>query len=133
AYRNFNTWLGDPPRALLTRAIIDEVLENNLVGQTRLVGEYLKSHLAPLAIRYHRLVTNIRGNGTFLAFDCPTAELRAEFLNLMRQEGVNMGGSGELAVRFRPMLTLTKTHVNVFLTRLESVLNKMYQKHWPRN
>ncbi|KAJ1856210.1 hypothetical protein GGH12_002689 [Coemansia sp. RSA 1822] len=133
AYRNFNTWLGDPPRALLAQAIVDEVLEKNLVGQTRLVGEYLKSHLLPLAIRYHRLVTSVRGNGTFLAFDCPTPELRAEFIELMRQEGVNMGGSGDRAVRFRPMLTLTKTHVNVFLTRLESVLNKMYQKYWPRN
>ncbi|KAJ2501720.1 hypothetical protein GGH96_001684 [Coemansia sp. RSA 1972] len=132
-YRNFNTWLGDPPRALLTQAIVDEVLEKNLVGQTRLVGEYLKSHLLPLAIRYHRLVSSVRGNGTFLAFDCPTPELRAEFLELMRKEGVNMGGSGDRAVRFRPMLTLTKTHVNVFLTRLESVLNKMYQKYWPRN
>ncbi|KAJ2849365.1 hypothetical protein IWW36_002681 [Coemansia brasiliensis] len=131
AYRNFNTWLGDLPRALIARGIIDEITEDNLVEQVRKTGEYLKSHLQPLAIRYHRLVTNVRGQGTFLAFDCPTTELRTEFLNLMRQEGVNMGGSGEVTVRFRPMLTLTKTHVNVFLTRLESVLNKMYKKHWP--
>ncbi|KAI9476729.1 hypothetical protein LPJ79_002045 [Coemansia sp. RSA 1821] len=133
AYRNFNTWLGDLPRALIARGIIDEITEGNLVEQVRKTGEYLKSHLQPLAIRYHRLVSNVRGQGTFLAFDCPNAELRTEFLNLMRQEGVNMGGSGEVTVRFRPMLTLTKTHVNVFLTRLESVLNKMYKKHWPQN
>ncbi|KAJ2389706.1 4-aminobutyrate transaminase [Coemansia sp. RSA 2611] len=132
AYRNFNTWLGDPPRALIARAIVDEVLGQGLVAQVRATGAYLLSHLQPLAIRYHRLVQNVRGAGTFLAFDCPTAELRAELLHLLRQEGVNMGGSGELAVRFRPMLTLAKPHVNVFLTRLESVLNKMDQKHWPR-
>ncbi|KAJ2610370.1 hypothetical protein H4S08_003644 [Coemansia sp. RSA 1365] len=131
-YRNFNTWLGDPPRALIASAIVSEVLEKNLVQNVSETGSYLLSHLRPLAVRYHRLVTNVRGNGTFLAFDCPSAELRTEFLELMRMEGVNMGGSGERAVRFRPMLTLSKSHVNIFLTRFESVLNKLYKKHWPQ-
>ncbi|KAJ2015806.1 hypothetical protein GGI14_004044 [Coemansia sp. S680] len=131
-YRNFNTWLGDPSRALMTRAIVDEVLERNLVEQARDTGAYLKSHLEPLAIRYFRVFNSVRGEGTFLAFDCTSAELRTELLHLMRMEGVNMGGSGDVAVRFRPMLTLTKAHVNVFITRFESVLNKLYQKHWPR-
>ncbi|KAJ2645159.1 4-aminobutyrate transaminase [Coemansia sp. RSA 1694] len=130
--RNFNTWLGDPSRALLTGAIVDEVLARGLVEQARDTGAYLKRHLQPLAIRYFRVFNSVRGEGTFLAFDCTSAELRAELLQLMRLEGVNMGGSGDVAVRFRPMLTLTKAHVNVFLTRFESVLNKLYQKHWPR-
>ncbi|KAJ2910991.1 hypothetical protein GGI21_000286 [Coemansia aciculifera] len=130
--RNFNTWLGDPSRALVTSAIVDEVLAQDLVEQARVTGAYLKSHLVPLAIRYFRIFNSVRGEGTFLAFDCTSPELRAELLQLMRMEGVNMGGSGDVAVRFRPMLTLTKAHVNVFLTRFESVLNKLYQKHWPR-
>ncbi|KAJ2001623.1 hypothetical protein H4R26_004035 [Coemansia thaxteri] len=131
-FRNFNTWLGDPSRALLTRAIVDEVLARGLVDQVRATGAYLKSHLVPLAIRYFRVFDSVRGDGTLLAFDCTSPELRAELLHLMRLEGVNMGGSGDVAVRFRPMLTLTNAHVNVFLTRFESVLNKLYQKHWPR-
>ncbi|KAI9504464.1 4-aminobutyrate aminotransferase [Coemansia spiralis] len=130
-YRNFNTWMGDPARAIVARAIVDEVLEKRLVEQVREVGAYLVSHLEPLGVRYHRIVRNVRGQGTFVAFDCPSTELRTELLDLMRREGVNMGGSGDVTVRFRPMLTLTKAHVNVFLARFQSVLNKMYQKHWP--
>ncbi|KAJ1734918.1 hypothetical protein LPJ61_000818 [Coemansia biformis] len=129
--RNFNTWLGDIPRALIAKAIVAEVAEHGLVKQVNETGAYMLKHLKPLAVRYHRVVTNVRGQGTFLAFDCPTSEIRAELLQLMRNEGVNMGGSGEETVRFRPMLTLTKAHVNVFLTRFQSVLNKLYQKHWP--
>ncbi|KAJ1944547.1 hypothetical protein EC988_005959, partial [Linderina pennispora] len=132
AYRNFNTWMGDPSRALIAKAIVDEVRAKGLVQQVQEVGKYLKGHLEPLAVRYPRVIKNVRGAGTFLAFDCPTAELRAELLELMKNEGVNMGGSGETSVRFRPMLTLTKAHVNVFLTRFESVLNKLYKKHWPQ-
>ncbi|KAJ2718508.1 hypothetical protein GGI07_005729 [Coemansia sp. Benny D115] len=131
-YRNFNTWMGDPPRTLLNRAIISEVLDHDLAAAVRDTGSYLVSHLKPLAVRYHRLLGNVRGVGTLVAFDCPTPELRAELLHLMRLEGVNMGGSGDVAVRFRPMLTLTNKHVNVFLTRFESVLNKMYRNHWPQ-
>ncbi|KAJ2389874.1 hypothetical protein GGI05_003372 [Coemansia sp. RSA 2603] len=124
--------MGDPPRTLLARAIVNEVLANDLPAHVRDTGAYLLSHLQPMSVRYHRIVSNVRGCGTFIAFDCPSPEMRAELLNLMRLEGVNMGGSGETAVRFRPMLTLTKTHVNVFLTRFESVLNKLYRKHWPQ-
>ncbi|KAI8321682.1 4-aminobutyrate transaminase [Martensiomyces pterosporus] len=131
-FRNFNTWLGDPPRAIVARAIVSEVLEKNLAEQVRGTGAYLKSHLLPLAVRYHRVFNSVRGEGTFLAFDCTSPEIRAELLHLMRLEGVNMGGSGDVSVRFRPMLTLTKAHVNVFLTRFESVLNKLYKKHWPQ-
>ncbi|KAJ1812525.1 hypothetical protein LPJ56_003833 [Coemansia sp. RSA 2599] len=131
-YRNFNTWMGDPARALLARAIVSEVLDKDLSAHVRDTGDYLLSHLRPLAVRYHRLVGSVRGCGTFVAFDCPSTELRTELLHLMRLEGVNMGGSGETTVRFRPMLTLSKSHVNVFLTRFESVLNKMYRKHWPQ-
>ncbi|KAJ2523657.1 hypothetical protein GGI11_001351 [Coemansia sp. RSA 2049] len=131
-FRNFNTWLGDPARALIARAIVSEVLDNALVEQVRGTGDYLLGHLRPLAIRYHRLVANVRGQGTFVAFDCPSPAMRSELLELMRREGVNMGGSGEVAVRFRPMLTLTNRHVNLFLARFESVLNKMYKKHWPQ-
>ncbi|KAJ1839778.1 4-aminobutyrate transaminase, partial [Coemansia sp. RSA 486] len=108
------------------------VIDKGLLAHVRATGDYFTSHLKPLAVRYHRLVSNVRGTGTFLAFDCPSTEMRTELLHLMRMEGVNMGGSGETTVRFRPMLTLSKSHVNVFLTRFESVLNKMYQKHWPQ-
>ncbi|KAJ2716955.1 4-aminobutyrate transaminase [Coemansia spiralis] len=131
-YRNFNTWMGDIPRVLIAKAIMDEVAERGLIEQVRETGAYLLSHLRPLAIRYHRVLGNVRGKGTFVAFDCSSPEIRAELLQLMRNEGVNMGGSGEMTVRFRPMLTLTKGHVNVFVARFQSVLNKLYQKHWPQ-
>ncbi|KAJ1919488.1 hypothetical protein H4219_001959 [Mycoemilia scoparia] len=129
--RNFNTWLGDPVRTIQAQALIKAIKEDNLLEQVQTVGKYLLGHLQPLGVRYHRIIQNVRGIGTLLAFDCPTTELRNELLTILRNEGVNMGGAGDRSVRFRPMLTLEKKHVNIFLTRLESALNKMYQKHWP--
>ncbi|KAJ1679757.1 hypothetical protein EV182_001389 [Spiromyces aspiralis] len=129
--RNFNTWLGDPVRAIHAQTIIETIHNENLLDRVNETGRYLLGHLRPLSVRYHRLIGNVRGIGTFAAIDCPTTELRNELVSLLRNEGINMGGSGERTIRFRPMLTLEKKHVNVFLTRFESVLNKLYKKYWP--
>lgn len=33
AYRQFNTWMGDPARAVLSRAVVAEILDNDLAAK----------------------------------------------------------------------------------------------------
>lgn len=33
AYRQFSTWIGDPARAVLSKAVVGEILKNKLVEQ----------------------------------------------------------------------------------------------------
>ena len=33
AYRQFNTWIGDPARVAMSKAVINEILDKNLVEQ----------------------------------------------------------------------------------------------------
>ena len=108
-YRQFNTWMGDPARAILFRAIIQEIERLKLVESTAQVGEYLYSGLERLAERYPNDIQNLRGKGqgTFLAWDSPR---RDDFLRKAKGLGVNIGGSGERAVRLRPMLVFQKHH-----------------------
>ena len=108
-YRQFNTWMGDPARAILFRAIIQEIERLNLVESTAQVGEYLYSGLGRLAERYPSEIQNLRGKGqgTFLAWDSPR---RDDFLKKAKGLGVNIGGSGEQAIRLRPMLVFQKHH-----------------------
>jgi 4-aminobutyrate aminotransferase / (S)-3-amino-2-methylpropionate transaminase len=42
--------------------------------------------------------------GTFIAFDAESVEARDNFIKGMRNKAVVIGGSGEKAVRLRPML-----------------------------
>ena len=116
-YRQFNTWMGDPARAILFRAIIREIERLNLVESTARVGEYLYSGLERLAECYPNEIQNLRGKGqgTFLAWDSPR---RDEFLKEAKGLGVNIGGSGERAVRLRPMLVFQKHHGMFTLCRL---------------
>lgn len=119
-YRQFNTWMGDPARAILFRAIIDEIERLNLVENTAETGDYLYAGLENLGKKYPGEVQNLRGKGqgTFIAWDSPR---RDEVLKKSKGVGINIGGSGEKAVRLRPMLIFQKKHADILLEGLEKV------------
>ncbi|GKT88132.1 4-aminobutyrate aminotransferase [Colletotrichum tofieldiae] len=120
-YRQFNTWMGDPARAILFRAIVDEVERLGLVENTARVGDYLFGKLEGLAAQYPGQFANLRGKGqgTFIAFDNPR---RDEFLKKAKGLGINIGGSGESAVRLRPMLIFQEHHADILIEALEKIV-----------
>lgn len=120
-YRQFNTWMGDPTRALLFRAIYEEIERLDLVNHTAKVGDYLYGKLEALAKKYPGEFENLRGKGmgTFIAFDSPR---RDEFLKRAKAFGVNIGGSGVSAVRLRPMLVFEQKHADILLEALEGIV-----------
>ncbi|PVI03939.1 4-aminobutyrate aminotransferase [Periconia macrospinosa] len=119
-YRQFNTWMGDPARAILFRAIIHEINRLDLVRSTAATGAYLHDGLARLADKFPGEIQNLRGKGqgTFIAWD---SDRRDEVLRKAKGVGVNIGGSGERAVRLRPMLVFQKHHADLLLERLEAI------------
>jgi 4-aminobutyrate aminotransferase/(S)-3-amino-2-methylpropionate transaminase len=92
----------------------------DLVKNAETTGDYLYEGLERLAERYPKDINNLRGKGqgTFIAFD---NHRREEVLKKAKAHGVNIGGSGELAVRLRPMLIFQKHHADMLLERLETV------------
>lgn len=121
AYRQFNTWMGDPARVLVFKSIIEEIERLDLVENTRLVGDYLYAGLEKLAKQYPKEFMNLRGKGqgTFIAFDSPQ---RDAFLKKAKTFGVNIGGCGEAAVRLRPMLVFQKHHADILLDVMEKII-----------
>lgn len=123
-YRQFNTWMGDPARAILFRSIFEEIERLDLVNHTARVGGYLHQNLERLARQYPGQFQNLRGKnrGTFLAFDNPR---RDEFLKRAKSHGVNIGGSGMEAVRLRPMLVFQQHHADILLDTVEKVAQSL--------
>jgi 4-aminobutyrate aminotransferase/(S)-3-amino-2-methylpropionate transaminase len=120
AYRQFNTWMGDPARALLFRAIIQEINRLDLVQNTAATGDHLYNGLEQLSKKYPGEIQNLRGQGqgTFIAWDSPR---RDEVLKKGKSVGINIGGSGTEAVRLRPMLVFQKHHADLLLESLEKI------------
>lgn len=127
AYRQFNTWCGDPSKALIAKTIYHEIKKHSLVEKSAEVGDYLYKSLELLTRKYSNKTKNLRGEncGTFIAFDCFNPTKRNQFLLYMRAAGINIGGCGDSSVRFRPTLVFEKSHADVLLSATEYSLTRL--------
>ncbi|KAK7207504.1 4-aminobutyrate aminotransferase [Myxozyma melibiosi] len=125
-FRQFNTWCGDPSKALIARGIVKEVKDKDLVAQTARVGDYLYNALAELQTKYPAKMSNLRGKGrgTFIAWDAPDVDARNQFLLDMKAVGVNIGGCGAHSVRLRPTLVFEEKHADLLVKAIEAVFSK---------
>ncbi|EGC36694.1 4-aminobutyrate transaminase [Dictyostelium purpureum] len=125
SYRNFNTWMGDPLRALELEVVIEQIKKNHLLDNVTITGDYLKNGLFDISNKYPGVLSKIRGDGTFLAIDLPTAAERDAIIAAIRLKGVEMGVCGDKSIRFRPMLICKPNHIDQFLNRFDQTLNEL--------
>ncbi|KPI36530.1 4-aminobutyrate aminotransferase [Cyphellophora attinorum] len=121
-YRQFNTWMGDASKAILFRAIVDEIERLDLVRNVESTGKYLRAQLFELSQRSPNLFMNLRGQGTFIAFDSTDRDL---FIAKAKELGVLIGGCGERTVRLRPMLIFQEHHCDILIDVLTRVARDM--------
>lgn len=141
-YRSYNTWMGDPIRALQASSILKQIRDYGLVDHTKSVGEKLYERLESL-FEDKTGVSGLRGKGegTFIAWDFDDGGKRDAFVKKMRDRGVQMGGCGEKSVselawsvksrsklsvfpqvRLRPMLIFGDSHADVLVETIDAVL-----------
>ncbi|KJE98409.1 4-aminobutyrate transaminase [Capsaspora owczarzaki ATCC 30864] len=125
-YRIYNTWMGDPVRLLQAKFITEIIEQDNLIENTRVTGAYLQQGLQTLADQSQGNLENVRGLGTFIAFDVKTPALRDKLILAGRMEGLNMGGCGTRSIRLRPSLIFRPKHAALFLDRLEAASKKVF-------
>jgi len=125
SYRNFNTWMGDPMRAMELEVVVNQIKKDNLLETVQITGKYLRDSLHDLSSRFPDHIKNVRGLGTFCAFDCKDAANRDKLVAELRLLGVEAGGCGQETIRIRPMLVCRPRHIKQFLDRLETSVQKI--------
>lgn len=123
-YRVFNTWMGDPGKLLLLETILNVIKRDALLENVSRVGDKLKQGLYDAQRDFPHLLNSTRGRGTFLAINCKDAALRDDLVNRLKQNGVQSGGCGDVAIRFRPALIFEEKHVDIFLDIFNKVLKE---------
>ncbi|RLN54452.1 hypothetical protein BBJ28_00017410 [Nothophytophthora sp. Chile5] len=118
-YRIFNTWMGDPTKMITLQAVLEVVDRDSLLENVNITGEYLKNGLQEMAVAFPTLVSNVRGQGTYLAMDFPTEAVRNDFVGTMKKLGVASGGCGVKSVRFRPALVFQPRHAAEYLDKMQ--------------
>lgn len=125
AYRQFNTWCGDPARMILAGAIGAEITKHDLAAKTAKVGSYLYDKLSKLQTKYPNFIKDLRGKdrGTFIAWSMDDGTLRDKFLKDMKKYGVNVGGCAATSIRLRPMLIFEEKHANILVDAIDKLLS----------
>lgn len=98
-------------------AVLDVMEQENLVGNSKHIGDYLISELSKLED-----IKEVRGKGLMIAleFETPVAPIRKELLFKHR---IFTGVSGAKTIRLLPPLSLSKDQADQFITALTEVLN----------
>mmetsp|Transcript_14689 Transcript_14689/g.14775 ORF Transcript_14689/g.14775 Transcript_14689/m.14775 type:complete len:119 (+) Transcript_14689:1104-1460(+) len=106
---------------------IREVMDNdNLLRQTERVGMVLKNSLYALSQKYP--IYNVRGYGTFLAYDFISPDWANAFVKEMLELGVAVGTCGTQSIRVRPSLIFKPRHAEIYLDRTEFAINQILSK-----
>jgi len=113
-YRVFNTWMGDPCKALLFRQVVRTIKEDNLLERVKVCGVKLRDILDRAAKEAPAYVDNVRNQGCIAAFDSGSPANRDKLFSTLRNNGVFVGVNGTQSIRFRPPLIMEPEHLDQF-------------------
>ena len=117
-----STWGGSLVDMVRARRILEVIEADGLIARAEIAGAHLLRLLHSLA-EQHPEVTGVRGRGLMCAFSLPSAQVRAQVLDRLREhERVLLLGCGGRSVRFRPALTVTEAELEAGAAALDRVL-----------
>ena len=116
------TYSGQPLAMAVGLAVMQEVLEKNLVDNAAMQGEYIQKKLRELAARFQ--LTKIRGKGLLLAFDLPT-EQGAEVVAACLRQGLLVNSPQPATIRLMPALIVNTAEIDWMTEILANVLQEV--------
>ncbi|MBK7630097.1 MAG: L-lysine 6-transaminase [Ignavibacteriales bacterium] len=120
-----STWGADLTDMVRSKFILDVIKNENLVDNSKKVGEHLKYKLIKIKEEFPNLISNVRGLGLMCSFNLPTTEIRNTFRENCYKEKLMILGCGEKSIRFRPPLNITENEIDKGLTIIRKVLSLM--------
>jgi L-lysine 6-transaminase len=117
-----STWGGNLVDMVRSQRYLEIIEEENLVENSRMIGEYLLKQLNDLQNEFPSIVGNARGRGLFCAFDLNTPDVRNKLKNSCYEKGLIILGCGERSIRFRPPLNVSKKEIDLGVSIIKRAL-----------
>lgn len=115
-----STFGGNPLSCAVAVATVRYVIENDLPGNARRVGNYLMSRLNELKAEFP-LVSDVRGKGLLVALEF-SRDISRDVVYGCMEEGLLLNGVKPNALRFMPALNITNAEVDEAVGILHKVL-----------
>jgi L-lysine 6-transaminase len=117
-----STWGGNLVDMVRSRRILEAIEADGLCDRAAELGRYLLGRLDELAAELSGQVLDVRGRGLMCAFSLPTTAARDELIARLWQRGVIMLASGDVSVRFRPALTVSRDEIYAAVSAVREAL-----------
>lgn len=123
-----STWGGNLTDMVRGAKYLEIVKEEKLDENADTVGKYFLRRLEEIQDEMPELVSNARGRGLMIAFDCPTPEIRNKLHRKIFENGALCLKSGERGIRFRPALIINKEEVDEGIRIIRKSLKELAQE-----
>ena len=116
-----STFGGNPLACAVARKAIKVLIDENMIENAAVMGEYFRSGLSEIKSPY---VKEVRGRGLLIGVELvPEAQGARRFCEKLLTEGLLCKETHENIIRFAPPLVITKEEINWALERIERVLS----------
>ena len=132
-YRYFNTFGGNPVSCAAAMAVLDEIEENDLVTNAKIVGDHANTRLKTLAQKYE-VIGDVRGSGLIFGAELvldrgskvPATDFTNQIINAMRHKGIILSklGRHKNALKIRPPMPFSIENANLLIDTLDEVLGQ---------
>ena len=116
-----STFGGNPLGAAVARAALKVIVEEKLVENAAILGEYFQEQLAEIPSPY---VKEVRGKGLLIGVELkPEANGARRFCEALQQHGILAKETHENTIRFAPPLVIDRQTIDWALPHIRTVLN----------
>lgn len=128
----FNTFAGSPVQAAAGMAVLDEIVDRDLVEQVSDVGESLRTTLQKMQPDEPRM-GDVRGHGLFIGVDWvhpgttdPDVEGAAAMVEALKARKMLLGKAGQHrnVIKIRPPLVFEHEHADLFVEAYSAALTE---------
>lgn len=131
----FNTFGGNPVSCAIATEVLKTVEREQLQKNALAIGDYLKSELNKLAMKF-TILGDVRGQGLFLGIELvdshqnPMPNQTEYLLNRMKEHGILMSSDGpdHNVLKIKPPLVFSRENAEELLSTLEKILKEDYMR-----
>jgi ornithine--oxo-acid transaminase len=113
-----STFGGNPLGAAVARQALRVLVEEDMIEQSRSLGDYFKGRLARIESEH---IKEVRGKGLFIGVELHVPA--RPFCEALKERGILCKETHENVIRFAPPLTITRQEVDWALDHIEAVLS----------
>ena len=115
-----STFGGNPLACAVARTALKVLVEENMIENSRVMGEYFLSQLKTIQSPF---IKEIRGKGLLIGVELlPKAGGARRFCEDLKTKGLLCKETHENVIRFAPPLVITKEEIDWAMDRIESIL-----------